>query len=352
MSREITTGQDSFLDIVANLVGILIILLVVVGAQASQSFEQTTESTDRPEEIKSLETDVSAAELSVEKLRRDNFDLQQQSLEQNQLAADMTVRRHQMLIELELLRQEKKDRENQLDSRMASWQDQDRERQVALASFEEKKRNLQRQIDDAKTTLNAVTAAYETPTVETKTETIDHYPNPIAKTVFDQEIHFRLSNGQLSFVPMDALIAEMKSEWKLKAEKLTNAPLTIETVGPIDGFRLQYELGAKTIEEPSEFGMLQRRSVQFQRFIIVPLPDAFSESVEVALSEGSKFRQRLSRLQAGNTTVSIWVYPDGFDDHAKIKTWLHENGYQMASWPLMTGRPISGGPQGFKTSAQ
>ena len=32
--REITTGQDSFLDIVANLVGVLIILVVIVGAQA------------------------------------------------------------------------------------------------------------------------------------------------------------------------------------------------------------------------------------------------------------------------------------------------------------------------------
>ena len=38
--KQITTGQDSFLDIVANLVGILIILVVVVGAQASASWSR------------------------------------------------------------------------------------------------------------------------------------------------------------------------------------------------------------------------------------------------------------------------------------------------------------------------
>ena len=41
MINNLNDGQDSFLDIVANLVGILIILVVVVGASASNRRQQT-----------------------------------------------------------------------------------------------------------------------------------------------------------------------------------------------------------------------------------------------------------------------------------------------------------------------
>ena len=43
-----TPGQDSFLDVVANLVGILIILVMVVGMQARQAMEQAASQTDAP----------------------------------------------------------------------------------------------------------------------------------------------------------------------------------------------------------------------------------------------------------------------------------------------------------------
>ena len=36
--RNLDDGQDSFLDIIANLVGVLIILVVIVGAQATANF--------------------------------------------------------------------------------------------------------------------------------------------------------------------------------------------------------------------------------------------------------------------------------------------------------------------------
>jgi len=87
-------------------------------------------------------------------------------------------------------------------------------------------------------------------------------------------------------------------------------------------------------------------------FSIVPLAREFGEPVAVALAPGSEFQKMLGRHRPGKTTVSIWVYPQSFGEHAEVKTWLHENGFQMASWPLENGKRISGGPNGFKTSAQ
>ena len=144
----------------------------------------------------------------------------------------------------------------------------------------------------------------------------------------------------------------MKSQWQAEAEAMRNLDQTIKTVGPIDGFRMQYQLAARDVKRQTEFGPVTGRSVSFERFRIIPQPGLQGESVTAALAAGSQFRQILSRHEPRKTTVSVWLYPDGFSDHHQVKTWLYENGYQMASWPLKFGRQISGGPNGFKTSAQ
>jgi hypothetical protein len=185
--------------------------------------------------------------------------------------------------------------------------------------------------------------------IESKVETIDHFPNPIAKTVFSNEIHFRLDRGRISWVPLDELVEQMKGELKLKAEKLKQATETRETIGPIDGFRLKYELG---LVPESETGQRNSRIVRFERFTVHPTNLNGGELLEDALKQNSQFQNRLQRFEPRRTTVSVWVYPNSFEEHAKLKDWLHERGFQMASWPLSNGRPISGGPNGFRTSAQ
>ena len=142
----------------------------------------------------------------------------------------------------------------------------------------------------------------------------------------------------------------MKDDWRLKAEqRLTHLNHTVETVGPLDGYRLQYQL---TAAENGPAGARQGRTITFDRFRVIPQANQTSETVTAALTEGSRFRSILSRHEPRRTTVSIWLYPDGFADHRTLKNWLHENGYQIASWPLEHGRHIAGGPNGFKTSAQ
>lgn len=351
MSKEITTGQDSFLDIVANLVGILIILVVVVGAQARHQLQSVKPDTSRDSEIAQLTQKAIVDQATVEKLRRDNEQLEQRIVEENQLAALLTVERHRMLVELELIRKSTEEKQKRYLEKLEASDQTQKEQQIKRVSYEQEKRKLEFQLAALNEELGAVEASASIQP-QVKTETIDHYPSPIAKTVFAEEVHFRLADGKLSFVPMDELIATMKSEWKVKAEKLTEAEATIETVGPIEGYRLQYELAAETVQEKTEFGIAERRSVEFQRFVVLPQAGLQGETLEVAFAEGSDFRRRLKEKVPGQTTVSIWVYPEGFDEHAKVKTWLYENGFQMASWPLMEGRQISGGPNGFKTSAQ
>lgn len=348
MINNLNDGQDSFLDIVANLVGILIILVVVVGASASKRSQEAPVQADAELEATFTATieNIQTESYLTQKLRVDNQQLEQQIRAQNHLAAELATQRHRKLVQAETLRLQAKEIQSQLDAKLASFDESTRKNRQAQIQLAAAEAALAVELKDTEAQTAALAASFKP--VENKQ--LKHFPSPIAKTVFSEEVHFRLADGKLTYVPLEQLLALMKDEWRLKAEqRLMQLDHTVETVGPLDGFRLQYQL---TAVENGPAGAGQGRSISFDRFRVIPQPNQSSETVATALTEGSRFRTILSRHEPRKTTVSIWLYPDGFSNHRAIKTWLHENGYQMASWPLEFGRHISGGPNGFKTSAQ
>lgn len=332
MKGNITTGQDAFLDIVANLVGILIILVVLVGAHARSS------ASNPPEPEVGLIEKVTAADLAADQaasrmdvLVKDNEEIEVLIDQEHAVARQLTDVRHRRLVALEELKQQLAVKQSELDA-----QDQ------AILQQQSETIALERQLKQLTDTAAAV-SSLKTNTSDAKT--IDHYPNPIASTVFSQEVHFRLSGGKLVYVPMDELVNKMKQDWQLIAESKTEFNSARDTIGPIGNFRLQYELESSAART--------RRRIRFKRFVLYPVVDSAGEPTEVALSNpASHWNAVLKNLNPVQTTVSIWVYPDSYHDHALVKKWLYENHYKMASWPLEFGRLISGGPDGLKTSAQ
>ena len=83
-----------------------------------------------------------------------------------------------------------------------------------------------------------------------------------------------------------------------------------------------------------------------------PTSDDLGEPVRLALEQGSDFRQALAKILPGRTTITIWVYPDGFDAFRQIRKELYRLGYAIAARPLPPGTPISGSPEGSKSAAQ
>ncbi|MDB4380223.1 hypothetical protein N9Z70_02425 [Mariniblastus sp.] len=345
--KQITTGQDSFLDIVANLVGILIILVVVVGAQASASWVHPAPSEELEAEIVDLKESETRLADTINKLQLDNEALGQQQAKENRLAAALTDQRHANLIRLEVLKQKLDEAKKTRIEKIAVID------AAAAIEFEKKEafEVKQRQLADELAELNRESKAISYSN-EPQAKVIKHFPNPIAKTVFSDEIHFCLNNGRLSYVPMSELISLMRSEWKLNAERLSRADQTIELVGPVHDYRMQYELVVQTDYDRMGGGAMAQKNVSFKGFRLLPSSPLIGETIEVALRADSDFQKRLAVLEPRKTTVSIWVYPNDFESHAVLKKWIYENGFQMASWPLDHGKRISGGPTGFKTSAQ
>ena len=209
-------GQDSFLDIVANLVGVLIILLVVVGAQAGAAWNVAKSDPESIVRLETLQSEVKHARELEHKVRLDNHELEQKIRVEKQLTNQRKATRDEMLVKLQLAQKLLDERRDQLDVKL-------RKRvmdEAAVAS-------LQLKISELNTQASALNV------VKPAAEVIEHYPTPIAKTVFRDEVHFRLAGGRLAHVPLEALTDLMQTDWDIKQEKLSKSPTILETVGPI-----------------------------------------------------------------------------------------------------------------------
>ncbi len=333
--EQLSVGEDSFMDTIANLVGVLIILVAIVSLHAEKIVVPRTNPAVHQEKQKELVAALNAVTQTANSLELDSQRLEQDLASEQRLATSLAEERRQKMIWLELARR-------QISEQKAALDEQARKR-LELVSEETR---LEQQLQQIQMRRRAQVAAAP------KEIALVHYPTPIAKTVFSDEVHFRLEHGKLVYVPLNELLEQMKAEWKYKAEKLGQDPSTVEMIGPIENFRMEYELVAESPDPNLPLDPNRGMIVRFNKFLITPMEANPGEPLATALNEGSQFRQRLSRLAPGKTTISIWVYPESYESLLTLRTWLREQGYQTACWPLEAGRPITGGPNGLRTTAQ
>lgn len=328
-------GQDAFLDIVANLVGILVILVMIVGAQAKDAISQAEPSPDAKKEDTVEEADVEAERdtlVSVQdelrrilkKAKQQQRELAYRQLERNRILEMVAEAKNQVARKRELLSEQERD-DHDLQSEISAAKDQYR---------------------DLKMSLDAVTR--ETPPVRV----VKHRPTPLAKTVFGNEVHFRLKAGRLAYVPLDELVQQLKTEAKQKAWKLRQAPTITDTVGPIRDFRLKYTLKKTRHDVRAGSGTAYQERVELDHFVLVPVRDDVGEPLEQAIQAQSRFRSLLSSLDPDESTITVWVYPDSFDLYRQLKEELYQLGFLAASRPMPAGMPISGSPDGVRSAAQ
>lgn len=328
-------GQDSFLDVVANLVGILIILVVVIGAHAGATWtDQKSAEADR-EKFAKLESDAALATSEAHSRESHNREVEARIRQEETMASLREAERDEWLRRLKIVE-------------MALQEEMEKSSEVEQSSFD-----IAGQISDATMRLTSLRREREAvDAIDTGPMKLDHLPTPIAKTVFTNEIHFRLKNKRLAFVPLNELVAQMRNEWRVKADNLKFTNETTETVGPIEGFRMQYQLRLAKQVVTTEFGTVQRETPEFVGFVMRPSSNDLGTDIDTALSPQSWLEQKLLRLDPRETTITVWVYPDSYAEFSRLKSWLYERRFLTAGWPLPDGYPISGGPNGHRSNAQ
>jgi hypothetical protein len=329
MSRRVKVqteapGQDSFLDVVANLVGVLIILVMVVGTQAKQVMVQAIAAVPQ--------TDVDKAALTDAQNQLQMTEVQMLELEAKIRAEEFAIaQRHDERSRLLIIAQLA---ERELEAEKAKMSEKERGELDANA----KRRALEQELDRLQKTMAGIDSE------PSKTEVIQHYPTPLAKTVFDNEAHFRLSAGRIVRIPWDELMAALQAEAKDHAWKLKNSNSFTETLGPIQDFRLQYTL--HKVEQRGAVG------VQLKLALFLPMDENVGEPLTKALQQNSDFQFALKELDPRVHKVTIWTYPDSFKEFRETREFLHKRGFVTAGRPLPEGQPVGASPEGTRSSAQ
>ncbi len=381
-------GSDSFLDVIANIVGILIILIVVVGVKVARQpvadpnamppavvtdpdiiAEPAIIDADLPE-VERLNAKVLSP---VEAERKQEEEL---TLLSNQ-AGQLDEQKNSASSELEMSK-----------LRFASLQQQQNRSEKQLTSAESEKLRLsgllsisQQKLDSANkdaivasqqivslTQQNDELADEMTRTlVETQKpqarledlqasssprDRLEHRLSPVGEKVEDGEIHFRIDNGRISHIPLTELLERLKSQIQARRSAVMKFSRYEGTVGPVEGYTMNYlvERDRLSTMESVEYGTGGYR-VSVSRWTITPDESLRSELVEDAVRPGSRFRQIID-VAAPGSAVTFWIYPDSFSTYPQLREIAHGLQLRVAARPLPPGTPIIGSPGGSKSTAQ
>lgn len=315
-----SVGTDSFLDVITNFVGILIILVMVVGERARNA-PLPTVAVPGQEELEAAKSEAASVEQSVRdieaQLKNSQVETAMRTRERDGLHTLITAIEHEMA-----------ERRAALDE--ASREKFDTRRELALAQAE-----LERLKDEQ---------AEATTTDAPETITVESYPAPIGKTVDGKEAHFQLLEGRLTYVPFEALIDRLKANLREYASRMRTTSRIVDTLGPIGGFRMRYAV--------DRFDTAGGSYLQVARVELMPTSNQLGEPIDKALASGSRFREKLKMVSPDQYTITVWTYPDSFDEFRRVKKELYEMGYPVAGRPLPEGMPIGASPHGSRSSAQ
>ncbi|MBX3422897.1 MAG: hypothetical protein KF752_15190 [Pirellulaceae bacterium] len=316
---DLSVGEDSFLDTIANLVGILIILVVVVGAKTKIEAEAYGRNLAQSDHSQTLEQPLEQA-LALERSLEDQaIALQQYELESQY----RRLERNALLERVVLARNQAQERLGQLDQ-----QQRDSVEQEQLLA------KLQSELD------RVIHQAGETQAADRPEVILEHLPTPMAHTVFQKELHVMLRGGCVTVIPWDRLVELLKQQVPLAAQRQASRGVLEDTLGPISGFLMRFRMRAI----PGGF--------ELDRFELEPTDAVHAEPLADALQDSSRLALELASRKPRETVVTVWVYPDSFDGFRSLKAHLFSEGFLSAARPLPDSVRIGASPHGTRSNAQ
>lgn len=365
---QLSFGSDSFLDIVANIVGILIILIVVAGVRVSRiPVAEAHQSVAEEEPTPLLLPPAPDVEDDQESTAGAAVDTA--ATEPSEPPAPV-----EPPAELVAKAQELKAQRSALDQKIQSAARKLRlgEKQVAtvetqLASTKEKLRRAQDALERRRAQSVQSRAAFEELRSElaeleqhlleaenekVPTQQIAHRLTPVSREVDGPELHFHLAQDRVAPVPVEDLIDLLKRDVQQNKDWIVRTPRYQGEVGPVRGFTMTYIVQRRPLSILQELrsgrGIVQ---IGISQWKIEPAANLAPESAEQALQPGSRFYQALLSAPR-NATLTFWVYPDSFGLHRQLQTFAQREGYTVAARPLPFGIPIAGSPNGTRSAGQ
>ncbi|MFM9194320.1 MAG: hypothetical protein ACKOWG_00975, partial [Planctomycetia bacterium] len=136
-----------------------------------------------------------------------------------------------------------------------------------------------------------------------------------------------------------------KSHTQRQGASIAQRANRVETVGPEQGFALDYVIEAKIDQARGQV------LIRSREWVVRPVGTGGGETKEEALAARSRFRDVLGAVTP-ETTVTLWCYPDSFDTYRAVREELHRLRIPTACRPMPDGAPIGGSTEGSKSVVQ
>jgi hypothetical protein len=321
-----SAGQDSFLDVVTNIVGILIILVMVIGGRVQQIV--LTAAPQAKAKAAELERELEELDQSAVLIESEVADLAEQARTVATAAAFAGEARITLATTVAAAKVEVEKRKQSADK--------DR---VSAAEKAAQRKQLEAEIE--RCTLEAEGLSHAPATMKE----VLAYPTPIARTVTGEELHFQIDQGRIAYIPLVELFELAKTQTRRHSGSLTSMAQRIETVGPVQDFSLDYVIEVKIDQARGQV------LVRSREWVVRPASPGLGETIAEALQPHSNFRRVIADVRP-DTTITLWCYPDSFEEFRGLREELHRLGIPTAGRPMPEGAPIGGSTDGSKSVVQ
>lgn len=354
-NREIVFSFDSFLDLVANVVGIIIrlILVVWVGARSYEIIISQPESPALP---------------PLENLAKEGSKTEWQQKSQSEEQAIEELERQLAAVQKELLAQIRQQKE------LRGQQEKTKRSTLALANKAQSLEEEQSAVDARHQRLSKAEEAVEASVLILRNKLLDlqkrmakmkplpvkesvlRYQVPVAEIVQSEELHFECREGRVTFLDVAALLREIRNQLPFHARQLRTQWSIEGRTAPVGAFRFRYRISRQKglldnlVNAASPEGGNFRYGLD--RWIAEPTKLLRGEDLKKALEKTSTFRDIIDQLDPKTTAVTFWVYPDSFPLYRELRDYCVKKDILVAGRPLPFQMPIASSREGSASIGQ
>ncbi len=336
---------DAFLDLVTNVVGIIIRLILVawVGARSYHASMQWIDNEPAPvhqakDPPKVTDDPMQARVLFAQR--------------------DLDEAKTRLLAQLKNVQSEEADQatiESKLAAVIRQRADLEKQRDDLIAknaAAGTQIRQVSVSIDDIRSRTKSLLGEIkkiEAQPIKTKAL---KYHAPVSRSVHSDEIFFECRGGRVCYIDLPAFLREMKSNAEEVVQELKTSYRVERTTSAIGPYRLRYVFERE--RTPLDVGEPAPTSFRYgiSEWIVEPTQADRGETLWQALTAKSRFRSLVDNLEGSITVVTFWVYPDSFDVFRALRDHLYDLNVDVAGRPLPPGAPIAASRQGTASRGQ
>jgi hypothetical protein len=339
---------DSFLDLVTNIVGIIIRLILVVWVSAKSynalpdalkfRHEAAKKATEMPAIMDPLEEELARQRAELAEAERRMLE----QLRQLDLTRDEEAKAGKELAEVDAQRDELRKALARIDQDKTATGTKTKEASYTLAELQKRREKLTEELH----------ALEKLPPLK---KTL-HYRTPVSQLVDSEEWHFECQNGRVTFINIAAFVALIKRDLDENGKMLRDRWEVSNETETIGDFRMAYTFQRSKSALDNAFGAASPAanmgySIGVSWKLEPVVPDR-GETIEAALKEGSAFHRVVDGLPRDQAVVTFWVYPDSFAVYRQLRDYLADRDITVAGRPLPMGFPVSSSPDGTASRGQ